>query len=267
MQTLFHRKNAIPRADTLQYICKLFAEEIHILARPNIVRLADLNGQIVSVGAEGGGTAFTAANLLRLAGVTPILAHDHLPAGLDRLLNGTTAALVVVGGAPVPLLRTVAPASGLHFLTIPLTAQVVSSYGPAILEPRHYPNLAWNGPPVETVATGSLLATVAAAADTQRAKRVNRFAGTFFARFSQFMQAGCHPKWHEVSLVASLPNWHRYPDADALLPKAPTSDQALRSDFDSYLNRRGQSDRGLDLKRREALFRDFLKWRDGQGNR
>lgn len=256
------RGDIIPREDSLQYICRLFSEEIHILARPHIARMADLNGQIVSVGPAGGGTELTASTLMRLSGVTPIVANDTLFAGLDRLIAGTVSAVVVVGGAPVPILRMIEPGTGLHFLTVPLTSDVVSTYTPASLEPRHYPNLSWSGPPVETVATGSVLATLTAAADTQRAKRVNRFTGTFFQRFAQLRQAGCHPKWREVSLGADLPNWHRYPEAETLLSKPQNPDKALRGAFDSYLNGRGQSEKGMDAKRREALFRDFLKWRN-----
>ena len=42
--------NAIPKEGSVQYIAKLFEEEIHILAGKNVTSLDDLNGQPVSAG-------------------------------------------------------------------------------------------------------------------------------------------------------------------------------------------------------------------------
>ena len=44
------QRGAIPRESTVQYIAKLFPEEIHVLARKEINNLNDLNGKPVEVG-------------------------------------------------------------------------------------------------------------------------------------------------------------------------------------------------------------------------
>jgi TRAP transporter TAXI family solute receptor len=258
------QRGSIPREASVQYIAKLFQEEIHVLARKDIANMNDLNGKVVSIGTIGSGTELTASALLDRLHVTPNIMHDNQSLELERLRRGEIAAMFIIGGKPVPLLQTIEPGTGLHFLPIPLTAQLVDLYLPTSLDHQRYPNLVPAGPPVDTVAIGSALITLAATSDTQRAKRVNRFVDTLFERFDQFHQPGFHPKWQEVNLSAQIQGWTRYPEAQSLLKKdQPDSD--LRTSFDSYLNQSGQKTTGMNNERREALFRDFLRWRDQRG--
>jgi TRAP transporter TAXI family solute receptor len=252
----------IPRENTVQYIAKLFQEEIHVLARKDIASLNDLNGKVVSIGAMGSGTELTASAMLDLAHIKPNILHDRQSVALDRLRRGEIAAMFVVGGKPVPILQGLEPGTGLHFLSIPLNAQLADTYLPTTLDHQVYPNLVPAGPPIDTVAVGSVLVTLAAATDTQRAKRVNRFVDTLFERFDQFAQPGFHPKWREVNLSTQIQGWTRYPEAQNLLKKDQQNDADIRTSFDSYLNQSGQKPAGMSNERREALFRDFLRWRD-----
>lgn len=260
------RSGSIPRETSVQYIAKLFQEEIHILARPEIARLEDLRGKIVSVGPAGGGTELTATELLQRAGVQASLAHAEDFAALDGLRTGAIAALVVVGGKPVPLLQMIGPGSGLHFLTVPLTPGIVDAYLPTSLDPGHYPALMQAGPPVETVAVGAVLATMSASPDTQRAKRVNRFVNTLFTRIDRTRQPGFHPKWQEVNLAAQLPGWTRYPEADAFFHKDHRVQASTKKAFDAYLDKTGHAGAPLDKQQREALFQQFLRWQEQHGN-
>ena len=186
-----------------------------------------------------------------------------LSQSLERLRTGEVAAVFVIGGKPVPVLQEIEPGTGLHFLPIPLNAQLVDAYLPTNLDHQHYPNLVPAGPPVDTVAVGAVLITLATPADAPRAKRVNRFIDTLFERFDQFREPGFHPKWQEVNLSAQIPGWTRYPEAQALLKKQEQAAEAnLRNAFDTYLNQSGQKTSGMNNERREALFRDFLRWQD-----
>jgi len=244
----------------VQYIAKLFQEEIHILARRDIAGINDLNGKVVSVGATGSGTELTASALLELLHVTPNIMNDTEYGALDRLRRGEIAAMFVIGGKPVPMLQGIEPGTGLHFLAIPLNAQLVDTYLPTSLDHQHYPNLVPTGPQIDTVAVGSALVTLSTPSDSQRAKRVNRFVDLLFERFDQFRQPGFDPKWQEVNLSAQLQGWTRYPEVQTLLKKDPSGD--LRTSFDTYLNQSGQTAAGMNSDRRAALFRDFLRWRD-----
>jgi TRAP transporter TAXI family solute receptor len=259
-QTMQH--GTIPREASVQYIAKLFQEEIHVLARRDIASLNDLSGKVVSIGPVGSGTEMTASALLDMAHVTPNILHDRQPVALDRLRRGEIAAMFIIGGKPVPLLQAIEPGTGLHFVPIPLSAQIVDSYLPTSLDHQQYPSLVPAGPPIDTVAVSSILVTLATSSDTQRAKRVNRFVDTLFERFDQFVQPGFHPKWQEVNLSAQIQGWARYPEVQNLLKKDQPGAADLRTSFDSYLNQSGQTISGMSNERREALFRDFLRWRD-----
>lgn len=258
--TLTMQRGSIPRENTVQYITRLFPEEIHILARRDIGKLDDLNGKPVGVGTIGSGTEITSTTLLDICHITPAIVHEPQQIALERLRRGELAAMFVVGGKPMPLLQGIEAGTGLHFLSIPLTAQLVDAYLPTELDHQRYPNLVPVGPPIETVAVGSILITLSASSDTARAKRVNRFVDALFDRFDQFHQPGFHPKWQEVNLSAQVQGWTRYPEAQAML-KGP-GDANLRTSFDAYLNQSGQTTSGMNNERREALFRDFLRWRD-----
>jgi uncharacterized protein len=254
------QSGTIPREGTVQYIAKLFPEEVHILARKEITSLNDLTGKPVAIGAVGSGTNATATNLLDMCHITPNLIHEDPAAALDHLRHGEIVAMFVVGGMPVPMLQGIEAGSQLHFLSIPLNAQLVDSYLPTSLDHQSYPDLVPPGPPVDTVAVGSVLVTLSTPSDSARAKRVNRFVDALFDRFEQFRRPGFHPKWREVNLSAQVQGWVRYPEALGQL-HGPV-DPALRTSFDAYLNQSGQTTAGMDNERRESLFHDFLHWRD-----
>ncbi len=260
--TLSMQQGDIPREASVQYIAKLFPEEVHILARKDITSLNDLDGKPVAVGEPDSGTELTASALLGGSQVTPNFVHDSQSGALEQLRSGQIAAMVVVGGEPVPLLRTIEPGTGLHFLPIPLNAQLVDSYLPTSLDHQRYPNLIPAGQSVDTVAVGSVLVTLSTPPDSLRAKRVNRFVDTLFERFDQLRGPGLHPKWNEVNLATQVEGWTRYPEALTLLKKDQAEAAKLRTSFGAYLNKSGQDVPGLDNTRREALFRDFLRWRD-----
>jgi TRAP transporter TAXI family solute receptor len=254
------QSGTIPRENTVQYIARLFPEEIHILARREIATLNDLNGKPIATGPVGGGTEITAATLLDLSHVTPHIIHESTAAALDHLRRGEIAALMVVGGRPEPMLQAIEAGSNFHFVPIPLNAALVDAFLPTSLDHQSYPNLIPAGPPVETVAVSSILVTLSTPSDTARARRVNRFVDSLFDRFDQFQRPGFHPKWREVNLSAQVLGWTRYPEAAGLLRNP--GDATLRTSFDAYLSQSGQTTVGIDNERREALFRDFLRWRD-----
>ncbi|HEX2940436.1 MAG TPA: TAXI family TRAP transporter solute-binding subunit, partial [Rhodopila sp.] len=193
-----------------------------------ITTLEALNDQPVEIGSANSGTAFTAKALLDALHIRPAARHSSPFVALDRLRLGQAAAMVVVGGKPVPALLEVPPASGLHCLPIPLNAQLMDTYLPSNLDSPAYPNLVPLGQTVDTVAVGSMLITIARQPDTPRAKRVDRFIDTLFARFAALRRPGFHPKWHEVSLSAQIPGLRRYPEAEKLLRSQTSATQPGR---------------------------------------
>lgn len=258
-------QGAIPREGSIQYITKLFQEEIHILARKDIGSVNDLAGQPVGVGKSGSGTELTADAVFEALHIDIVPQREPETLAIDRLRHGQIAAMVVVGGKPVPLLQTLPPGTGLHFLPIPLNAALVNTYVPTALDARDYPELIAADHPVDTVAVAAVLVTLATPPDSLRAKRVNRFTDTLFDRFDELRQAGHHPKWADVTLSARFPGWTRYPEARTLLQReAQGREDKLRTAFDAYLSQTGQSVANLTADRRHALFENFMQWRERQ---
>jgi TRAP transporter TAXI family solute receptor len=214
----------LPRVESVEYIAKLVQEEVHVLAQDKVAALADLEGKPVETGPADSGTALTAATLLGALHIHPESLHDSLSVALERLRLGEAAAVIVVGGKPVPALLAIPAGSGLHFLTVPLNARLLAMYMPTRLDSQQYPNLLPPGQAVDTVAVGSMLVTLSAQSGTLRRQRVDRFVDRLFARFDALRQPGFHPKWHEVSLSAQIPGLRRYNEADKLLRLPSTAE-------------------------------------------
>lgn len=207
----------------LNYIAKLYDEEIHILARRDIATVRDLAGKAVNMDGRTSGTAMTAGIVFDRLGVQVQPAHDPQDVALDKLRRGEIAAIVFVAGKPARLFASIPADSGLHFLRIPPDAALLETYLPAELGNDAYPNLVPAGQPVETIAVGAVMACFSWMGGNERWRAVNRFTDTFFERFDQFLRPPRHPKWREVNLAAQVPGWTRYPAAIAALERTRRS--------------------------------------------
>jgi uncharacterized protein len=90
---------------SIRYIAKLY----DVLARKDIARLEDLNGQRVNVDVTGSGSAMTGEILLDALGIKAKVEHEKQVTGLQELKHGDIAAIIHVGGAPIPLFPTCRP--------------------------------------------------------------------------------------------------------------------------------------------------------------
>ena len=203
----------------IQYITKLYEEEVHVLARKDVGRLEDLSGQVVNVDGKGSGSAMTASVLFGALGVQPKFANDDQDVALEKLKRGEIAAMVYVVGKPASLFGRVDGASGLHFLSIPLAPALAETYLPSRLDHAQYPALIQEGAPVDTVAVGAVMAVYAWQPGSDRYRKVARFTDAFFDNFQQFLKPPRHPKWREVNLAAQIPGWRRFPEAQDWLQR------------------------------------------------
>ena len=119
---------------SLQYVAKLYDEEVHVLARKDIARVEDLAGQPVNVDVVGSGTAMTAPLIFDALGVAVQIKNFDQSSALERLKQGELAAIVYVSGQPARLFADVTQESGLHFLALPLTNGLAATYLPAGLD-------------------------------------------------------------------------------------------------------------------------------------
>jgi len=213
------RQRLLPGLEGLiQYIAKLYDEEVHVLARRDIARVEDLAGQPVNLDVRGSGTSMTATLILEGLGVTVEPRHAPQDTALEQLRRGEIAALVYVAGKPARLFTTVAPELGLRLLPLPATPALLETYLPARLTVEDYPALVPE-PGLDTLAVGAVMACYAWAPSQERHRKLTRFVEAFNAKFQAFLQPPRHPKWREVNLAAQVPGWVRFQPAAA--PERP----------------------------------------------
>jgi TRAP-type uncharacterized transport system substrate-binding protein len=223
------RERLFPSVTSLvQYIAKLYDEELHLLARPGINRAEDLAGQRVNVDLRGSGTAMTASLVFQGLGIDIQPTNDPQDVALERLKRGEIAAMAFVAGQPARIFTTVPPGSGLHFLEVPLTPALVDTYLPSRLTAQRYPNIIAEGGGVDTLAVGAVMAVYAWQPGTERHRKVARFIEAFFSRFDEFQRPPRHAKWLEVNLAARVPGWTRFGVAQEVAGRLASSSTTPR---------------------------------------
>jgi TRAP transporter TAXI family solute receptor len=265
------KDNLFPNIEQrVRYVTKLYNEEVHILAAADIKQLADLSGKKVNVDGAGSGTAMTAATLFAALGLQVESTNFDQALALEKMNAGEISAMVYVAGKPTDLFRRIGPGTGLHFLQIPLSADLLRIYLPSSLSHADYPALIGEEQPIDTVAVGAVMAVYNWEKNTDRYRRTSAFVETFFDNIEVFLKPPRHPKWQEVNLAAEVPGWTRFQPAQDWLDRRPTAqgagyDMALKTSFDDFLKFMQEAGRGSGRAQdSEALFAKFLEWRSRQ---
>jgi TRAP-type uncharacterized transport system substrate-binding protein len=254
----------------VHYILRLPIAELHVLANTDIHSLEDLRGKKVNFGPAGSGSSLTGTIVFQRLGVQVEQVLIDQQSALQKLQSGEVAALVRVIGKPVDFFTRIPPNSGLHLVPIPFTTTFADYYTLGEFETKDYPSLVAEGQKVDTIAVPAVLSVFNWPRSSDRYRRIERFTERLFANWDQFLVTPRHPKWRDVNLGATVPGWTRHTIAEQMLvrfygPSGSAQDDISR-DFQAFLNRigtsapQGQADR-------EALFRQFLQWREQQSGR
>jgi TRAP transporter TAXI family solute receptor len=252
------------------YITKLYNEEMHVVAPKTIRSLADLNGKTVSVDIPNGGTFVTSLLVFERLGIKPNIVYVEQRVAFEKLRKGEIDAMIAVQGRPSKFITQIKE-DNLHLVPVDFARPLQTDYLPAVLTAEDYPGLVGKGERVETIAVPAVLAAYNWTPGSDRYRKVERFVGSFFSKIAQFQQPPFHPKWKEVSLTAQLPGWERFrPAQDWLNNATAAASLDARGGFESFLASRqkpnGATASGTTADR-EALFREFMRWRDRQGQR
>ena len=125
-------------------------------------------------------------------------------------------------------------------------------------------------PTPDTIAVPAVLAVFNWSKGTDRYRRIERFVERLFTKWDQFLVAPRHPKWRDVNLGATVPGWTRYIIAEQMLGRfhgpSVSAQEDISRDFQAFLNRIGTGAPQSQADR-EALFREFLQWREQQSGR
>jgi TRAP-type uncharacterized transport system substrate-binding protein len=251
----------------VNYILRLPASELHLIARPEIQRIEDLRGKKVHFGSAGAAGSLTGAIVFQRLGIQVQQVEDTNPGAMRKLQTGEIDAVVRVVGKPVGYVTQLPANSGLHFLPIPFSKTFADYYSLGEFTDKDYPNLVPQGQRVDTIAVPAVLAVFNWPTGNDRYRRVERFVQRMFTNWDKFQHPPFHPKWREINLSATVPGWTRFPVAEAELKKVVSSgsDQRTRRDFETFVSRLNSTQGGpRNAAEEEQLFRKFMEWQKQQ---
>src|SRR5438067_4385555 len=215
------RQAPFPGIETfLQYISKLYDEEVHILARREIHSLEDLASKPVNFGPVDSGTFLTSSAIFGALGIGVDITTLPQPLALDKLRRGEVAALVYTAAKPARLFEPIRPEEGLHFLSISGPKALGERYGGSKLSAADYPGLIEQDQPISTLSVGTVLVVYNWPAGTKRYRNVAHFVDTFFGRLAELGMSRHHPKWREIDIHASVEGWTRFEAASQWIKSA-----------------------------------------------
>jgi TRAP transporter TAXI family solute receptor len=259
--------------DRVHYITRLFDAELHVLVRPEIRTWEDLRGKKVNIGVAGNAAHTTVPIVMKALDLDfEILTLDHA-IGLEMMKKGEISAAMRVGGKPMNTFSKIPPNSGFHFLPVSAYefAQKFSrTYVLGKLTNEDYPTLIPPGEEITTIAVPDILAVYNWPKGTDRYQRVEKFITAFFRNFNKLREGPFHPKWKDINLAATIPGWTRSEIAERMLQEgASASSGNLREEFNAFLetNTRATGALSSNPAEREALFRQFLDWRNSAARR
>ncbi|HLK82619.1 MAG TPA: TAXI family TRAP transporter solute-binding subunit [Xanthobacteraceae bacterium] len=252
--------------DRIRYIIRLPIAELHLtVARPEFKTIEDLRGQKVVLGPPGSSPTLTGPIVFPRLGIPIEPVFVDFSTGLKMLRSGEVAGLLGVVSKPVDYWSKMPANAGLRLLPVPYTKALADLYVIGELTSADYPNLIPPGQRIDTVAVPSVLAVYNWPKNSDRYRRVERFTQYLFNRWDKLTQPPFHPRWRDVNLAATVPGWTRFSVAEEMLQRygEDASDQAMARDFQTYVTREVRSAPRTDAER-DALFRQFMLWREHQ---
>jgi TRAP-type uncharacterized transport system substrate-binding protein len=250
----------------IQYIIRLPVAELHVTARADIKTLEDLRGQKVVFGPPGSSPTLTGPIVFQRLGLPVEPVFVDFATGMKMIRSGEVAGLLGVVSKPVDFWLKMPSNEGLHLLPVPYSKVFADLYTLGEFTSQDYPNLIPPGQRIDTIAVPSVLAVYNWPKNSDRYRRVERFIQYLYARWDKLTQPPFYARWREVNLAATVPGWTRFSVSEEILQRLSrdSADQALNADFRAYLSSREVRAAPRTDAERDALFRQFLQWRDRQ---
>ena len=264
----FKNQERIPNIEKrINFISEMVISEVHLVVRPEITSIKDLQGKKVSLGAKGAGQSTTGPIVFKRLGVTPEFVYVNNALALEQMKKGEIDAIVNNGAKPLDLLTKFKNDGNFKFLPIPID-RFDEYYIPATLTNQDYPEFIKPGEKVETLGVQTVLAVYNWGRESDRYRRVQRFVERYFDLFEKLHVPPYHPKWKSVNLAANVPGWIRYGVAEEKLKqvagaKAPTPIETSQARQSRAIRMGGPG----DPADQEKLFQQFLEWSKKQGNK
>jgi TRAP transporter TAXI family solute receptor len=269
----FRTVRKIPNIENrINYVTTFPLAEVHIITRAEIKTLEDLRGKRVHFASAGSSGSLTGPIIFQRLGIEVQAVMDDIPNGNERLKNGQLDALVRVVGKPVPHVAAIPSNLGFHMLSIPYSKKFSDYYTIGEITNKDYPNLVQPDERVETLAVPGMLAVYNWPKGSDRYRRVERFVQRLFANWQKLQKPPYHPKWKDVNFAATVTGWNRFPVAEREVERlkegsGAVSQAELGRDFQAFLSNLGGQGAPRNQSERDAMFREFLEWRQKQGSR
>ena len=281
----------------VHYITKLFDSELHIIVRENINDIRQLKNKKVNFLHRGSSTDLTGNAVLKFLNIPVISTYFDQTLALEKVKNGELSASIILAGKPSSLYTLIPPGSGLKFLPIPFTDEMLNNgYLPAKLTHDDYPTLINIGIEIPTIASATLLAVYNWPKKHPRFAKVSLLTNNLFSYISDFKKPERHKKWTTTNIIAKVPGWKRFKGAQEWIDRSyqfldksnlntevftinknpaldinsktlPLAEQEkLFKSFKSYIDKISptNSKKKLDYENLSELFGSFLKWRQNQ---
>jgi TRAP-type uncharacterized transport system substrate-binding protein len=264
----FKNQERIPNIEKrINFISEMVISEVHLVVRPEINSVKDLEGKKVSLGGKGAGQSTTGPIVFKRLGVTPEFVYVNNAIALEKMKTGEIEAIVNNGAKPLNLLTSFKNDGGFKILSIPID-RFDEYYIPATLTSQDYPGFIKPGEKVETLGVQTVLAVYNWPRESDRYRRVQRFIERYFDMFEKFHVPPYHPKWKSVNLAANVPGWIRYVVAEEKLKQIAAAKAPGQAPIEtSRAGPRAIRTGGSDATDQEKLFQQFLEWSKKQGKR
>jgi len=254
--------------DRIRYIIRLPVAEFHILVRREIKTLEDLRGQKIIFGPPGVSATLTGPIVFQRLNLPVEPVFIDFTTGYKMLLAGEAMGLLGSVSKPVDFWLKIPASTGLHLLPVPYSKAFADLYAVGEFTNSDYPNLIPPGERIDTIAVPSVLAVYNWPKNSDRYRRVERFVQYLFNRWDKLTQPPFHSRWRDVNLAATVPGWTRFSVSEEMLRRAPqgSGDQAMARDFETYMSREVRAAPRNETER-DAVFRQFMLWREQQRKR
>ena len=262
----FKTVERIPNIDKrINFISEMAISEVHLVVRPEINSIKDLEGKKVSFHIAGAGSSTTAPIVFKRLGINVEPVYINNAIALEKMKTGEIAGLVNNGAKPQDLLTKFKNDAGFKLLPIPFD-KFDEYYVPAVLTSEDYPGFLKPGEKVETLGVQTVLAVYNWPSSNDRFRRVQRFIEYYFERFEGSAQAALsseveerEPRGQRARLDALL-RGRREAEADG---RRQGSAAAARPA--AAAGRQQAARGGSDAAEQERLFQQFLEWSKKQG--
>jgi TRAP-type uncharacterized transport system substrate-binding protein len=271
----FRTQRKIPNLEQrVHYLLRFPVAEVQLIVRKETTNIEQLRGKKVHFATAGGASTITGVIAFQRLGIEVEQVTGDITGGVDELVKGEVDALIRVVQKPVGYLSRIPANLGLHMLSIPYSKKFTDLYALAEITNADYPNLVAPGERVDTIAVPSVLAVYNWPKSADRYRRVERFVQRLFANFDKLQNPPYHAKWKDVNLAASIPGWTRFSVAEAELQQYKRTrgiaeqPADMELEFRTFVGNLTQRDgKTRSTAELQALFREFLQWRDRQGSR